>query len=138
MTTTSEDLNNLELTGDSEVQNAVFLRAFNSGDGAVFDRLYRDDSVSNLSGAPLSGAERTRAIKEFLATGPSLDSTVRYSHTAGDTSLVVVDFKLEITGDDGERVKLTGTCTDVLTQDPDGRWLMAIDRPVADQMPTAG
>ncbi|MGW1888045.1 YybH family protein [Streptomyces sp. NPDC001970] len=129
------DLYNLELTGDSEIQNAVFLRAFNSGDGAAFDRLYRDDAISNLSGKPLSGPERTKAIKELLATGPSLDSTIKYSYTAGDTILVVVDFNLEIANDEGERQKIHGTCTDVLTREPNGKWMMAIDRPVADELP---
>ena len=133
----TSDLYSLELTGDSEVQNDVFLKAFNSGDGAVFDRLYREDAISNLSGGPLNGEERTKAIKEFLATGPSLDSTVKYSYTAGDVSLVVVDFRLEITNEQGERVRVRGTCTDVIRQVEDGRWLMAIDRPVADAMPRA-
>lgn len=133
--TTEVDLYDLELTGDSAVQNEVFLRAFNSGDGAVFDRLYREDAISNLSGKPLNGAERKKAIKDFLATRPSLDSTVKCSYTVGDTSLVVVDFNLEITDENGTRVQVHGTCTDVLVRVEDGRWLMAIDRPVADRLP---
>jgi ketosteroid isomerase-like protein len=134
---TDIDLHDLDLTGDADVQNDVFLIAFNSGDGRVFDRLYREDAISNLSGGPLNGEERTKAIIEFLATGPSLKSKIKRSYTAGDTSLVVVDFDLEIPGENGERIKLHGTCTDVLRLGEDGKWLMAIDRPVADQLPTA-
>ncbi|ARQ71077.1 YybH family protein [Streptomyces marincola] len=134
-TTTETDLYDLDLTDDPEVQNAVFLRAFNSGDGAAFDRLYRDDAISNLSGKPLTGNERTEAIKQFLATGPSLDSSIKYAYTAGDTILVVVDFNLEITKEAGERQKIHGTCTDVLRRVENGKWMMAIDRPVADKLP---
>ncbi|MFD3700873.1 YybH family protein [Streptomyces sp. NPDC058646] len=129
--TAEVDLYSLELTDDPEVQNDVFLRAFNSGEGAAFDRLYRDDAISNLSGKPLSGAERTRAITELLAKGPTLKSTLKHSYTAGDVTLIVVDFELGIPGDDGELVPVKGSCTDVVRRVEDGRWLMAVDRPVA-------
>ncbi|KAB2587519.1 nuclear transport factor 2 family protein, partial [Streptomyces arboris] len=39
----------LTLTDDPDQQNEVFLKAFNSGEGAIFDQLYRDDAVSNLT-----------------------------------------------------------------------------------------
>ena len=125
------DLENLELTDDPETQNEVFLAAFNSGQGSIFDRLYRDDAISNLSGGPLNGAARTKAITELLATKPKLKSTVKHSYVAGDTSLIIVDFELELTGEDGELMRVNGTCTDVLVREPDGKWMMAIDRPVA-------
>lgn len=124
------DLDNLDLTDDPETQNEVFLAAFNSGQGAIFDRLYRDDAISNLSGAPLSGEARTRAITEMLATGPVLKSKVRSSYIAGDTSLIIVDFDLQITGADGQPQRITGVCTDVLIRGADGKWIMAVDRPV--------
>ncbi|MEU1282362.1 nuclear transport factor 2 family protein [Streptomyces sp. NPDC005805] len=132
MTTTDAELWNLELTDDPDVQNDVFLKAFNSGDGGVFDRLYRDDAISNLSGAPLTGAERTRAIKEMLAKGPTLNSTLKHSYTAGDVTLIVVDFELGLPDEEGNLVPVKGSCTDVIRRGEDGRWLMAIDRPVAD------
>lgn len=121
----------LDLTDDPETQNVVFLTAFNSGEGSIFDRLYRDDAISNLSGQPLSGVERTNAITEFLATKPKLKSTVKHSYVAGDTSLIVVDFELEVKGEHGEPVRVNGVCTDVLVREPNGKWMMAVDRPVA-------
>lgn len=126
------DLENMDLTDDPDTQNEVFLAAFNSGRGAIFDSLYREDSISNLSGAPLTGAERTRAITEMLATGPKLTSTVVASHVAGDTSLIIVRFDLEITTPDGTRQRILGRCTDVLVRGADGKWVMAVDRPVAE------
>ncbi|MFI1394005.1 YybH family protein [Streptomyces sp. NPDC020681] len=134
---TGIDLNALELTADPDQQNEVFLIAFNSYDGAVFDRLYRDDAISNLSGAPLTGAARKAKITELLAQKPSLKATLRHSYTAGDVQLIVVDYEMEVPGPDGERQELRGTCTDVLRRGEDGKWLMAIDRPIPEEQPAA-
>ncbi|MGX2998289.1 YybH family protein [Streptomyces sp. JNUCC 64] len=130
--TAATDLYNLELTDDPDVQNEVFLKVFNSGDGHAFDRLYRADAVSNLSGRPRTGPDRTRAIVELLAKGPTLKSTVKHSYTAGDVTLIVVDFELGVPDENGELVPVKGSCTDVIRRGEDGRWLMAVDRPVAD------
>jgi ketosteroid isomerase-like protein len=128
------DLQNLDLTDDPDVQNDVFLAAFNSGQGAIFDSLYRDDSISNLSGGPLTGEARTEAIVALLATKPKLTSKVKASYTAGDTSLIIVDYDLEITKEDGGKQRILGKCTDVLVRGEDGKWVMAVDRPVADSV----
>lgn len=134
--TATTDLTNLVLTDDAEQQNQAFIDAFNSGDGAIFDQLYRDDAISNLSGAPLTGAARTQGIIDLLKTGPKLDSKVLHNYVAGDVSLVFVEFKLEVTDEQGERQTITGTCTDVMRRTGDNRWIMAVDRPLADELPT--
>ncbi|MBW4716732.1 YybH family protein [Saccharothrix obliqua] len=128
------DLQNLELTDDPEVQNDVFLAAFNSGQGAIFDSLYRDDSISNLTGKPLSGRSRTEAITALLATRPRLKSRVKSYYTTGDTSLIIVEYDLQVTLEDGREQRILGKCTDVLVRGEDGRWVMAVDRPVADSV----
>ncbi|GGX61891.1 YybH family protein [Streptomyces hiroshimensis] len=128
--TTGVDLYNLDLTDDPETQNDVFLLAFNSGEGAVFDGLYREDAISNLSGAPLTGAERTAAITEILKHKPGLEATYRYALVAGDVSMIVVDYELEVPGPDGTTTLRRGTCTDVMRRGADGKWRMTIDRPV--------
>lgn len=124
------DLEDLELTDDPEIQNAVFLAAFNSGKGAIFDRLYRSDAISNLSGSPRTGDDRTAAITALLATHPQLNSRVIDSYVAKDTSLIVVEFELTLTDESGESVQHNGICTDVLVREADGKWIMAIDRPI--------
>jgi len=124
------DLENLDLTGDPETQNEVFLAAFNSGRGEIFDKLYRKDAISNLSGKPLTGAARTQAVTDLLAGKPKLNSKVRHSYIAGDTSLIIVDFELEVSDEAGRPRKITGVCTDVLVREPNGKWVMAIDRPI--------
>ncbi|MFG2557028.1 YybH family protein [Streptomyces sp. NPDC048581] len=120
----------LTLTDDPHQQNDVFTDAFNSGEGAVFDQLYRSDAISNLTGRTLTGPERTQAITEFLATKPKLTATVRRTYRTGDTMLLIVDFSVEAVGADGSPEKLDGRCTDVLVRDENGKWIMAIDRPV--------
>ncbi|MGX1885813.1 YybH family protein [Streptomyces sp. NPDC055287] len=136
MTATTTDLSNLVLTDDVEQQNQAFIDAFNSGDGSIFDQLYRDDAISNLSGSPLTGAERRQGIIDLLKTGPTLDSKVLHNYVAGDVSLVIVEFHLEVTDEEGSRQKISGTCTDVMRRTGDNRWIMAIDRPLADELPT--
>ncbi|AWI31544.1 YybH family protein [Streptomyces tirandamycinicus] len=128
---TDFDPNNPDLTDDPDTQNEVFLQAFNTGDGAIFDSLYRKDSISNFSGEPLTGGARLAWFKEFLAAKPSLKAELTHSYVAGDVALVGVRYSIDTVGKDGEPVHLEGVCTDVLRRIEDGRWLMAIDRPVA-------
>ncbi|MFD0311387.1 YybH family protein [Streptomyces sp. NPDC127119] len=125
------DPENPDLTSDTDIQNEIFIQVFNSGDGELFNRLYLDDSISNFSGEPLTGAARLAFFKEFLASKPSLKASVTHSYVAGDVALIGVDYSIETTGPDGEPLLLEGNCTDVLRRVEDGRWLMAIDRPVA-------
>lgn len=125
------DFDNPDLSSDTELQNEIFLQVFNAGDGELFDRLYLEDSISNFSGEPLSGAARRTFFKEFFATKPVLDARVTHAYVAGDVSLIGVRFTIDGTGEDGKPMHLEGNCTDVLRRLDDGRWLMAIDRPVA-------
>lgn len=120
-----------DLTDDTWTQNEIFLQAFNSGDGTLFDSLYLQDAISNFSGRPLTGADRLAFFKEFLAAKPALKAEVTHSYVAGDVALVGVKYSIDTTGENGEPVHLEGVCTDVLRRGADGRWLMAIDRPVA-------
>lgn len=120
-----------DLTTDVDVQNDIFLEFFNSGDGELFNRLYREDSISNFSGEPLTGAARLAFFKEFLATKPVLQARVDTAYFAGDVALIAVIYSVDGVKPDGEPLHLEGRCTDVVRRGEDGRWLMAIDRPVA-------
>ncbi|MFG3497345.1 YybH family protein [Streptomyces sp. NPDC047928] len=120
-----------DLTDDPETQNDIFIQVFNSGDGELFNRLYLEDSISNFSGEPLTGAARLAFFKEFLAAKPTLKASITHSYVAGDVALIGVEYSIDTKGPDGEPMRLEGTCTDVLCRGADGRWLMSIDRPVA-------
>ena len=126
----SEGLN-FDIPDDPHKQNDLFVRLFNQGDGALYDSMYTADAISNLSGAPLTGAARTKFFTDFLAGGPRIDSKVTQAYTTGDTSLLIVDYHLDIRGENGESVNVSGTCTDVLVRNADGEWRLAVDRPVA-------
>ncbi|GIE82600.1 hypothetical protein Aph02nite_85500 [Actinoplanes philippinensis] len=117
---------------DPHLQNELFVRIFNSGDGALYDSMYTPDAISNISGTPLTGAQRTQFFKDFLATGPSIASKVTQSYTTKDTSLLIVDYHLEIPQPDGSTASVHGTCTDVLIRNSEGQWRLAVDRPVPD------
>lgn len=124
------DRSNPDLTDDQYVQNEIFMQAFNSGDGALFDSLYREDSISNFSGTPLTGADRLAFLKDYLATKPVSLATLTKAYVAGDVALIKVEYIIDNQGPN-ERSRVEGYCTDVLRRGKDGRWLMAIDRPVA-------
>ncbi|MFJ4778927.1 YybH family protein [Streptomyces sp. NPDC088762] len=125
------DYDKPDLTDDTDQQNEIFLQVFNSGDGELFDRLYRQDAISNFSGTPLTGAERLKFFKDFLALKPALQAKVTHSYVAGDVALIGVEFRIDGTDADGKPLHIEGKCTDVLRRVEDGRWLMAVDRPVA-------
>ncbi|MEU3776661.1 nuclear transport factor 2 family protein [Streptomyces sp. NPDC032472] len=131
------NLIDFEISEDPDKLNELFVRIFNSGDGALYDSMYTDDAVSNISGAPLSGPERTAFFKEFLASGPRIDSKVLQTYTTGDTSLLIVDYKLDVPTPDGQTVHMHGTCTDVLIRNENGEWRLAVDRPVPEGEPEA-
>lgn len=118
---------------DPDEQNDLFVRIFNSGDGALYDSMYTADAISNISGGPLTGAARTQFFADFLGTGPKINSKVLQTYTTGDTSLLIVDYSLDIPGPDGTVTNVSGTCTDVLIRNEQGDWRLAIDRPVAGQ-----
>ncbi|WP_405431061.1 YybH family protein [Micromonospora sp. NBC_00617] len=125
-------INESTIPDDPDLQNELFVRIFNSGDGALYDSMYTPDAISNISGAPLTGAERTQFFKDFLATGPKIASKVSQTYTTADTSLLIVDYQLELPQPDGSTATVRGTCTDVLIRNAEGQWRLAIDRPVPD------
>ncbi|MEV6926600.1 nuclear transport factor 2 family protein [Dactylosporangium sp. NPDC051485] len=128
-----DSIANSVIPDDPDLQNDLFVRIFNSGDGALYDSMYTADAISNISGAPLSGEARTKFFVDFLSTGPKIQSKVSQTYTTGDTSLLIVDYHLEIPNPDGTVTPVHGTCTDVLIRNTDGDWRLAIDRPVPEE-----
>lgn len=126
-----------DIPDDPHKQNDLFVRLFNHGDGLLYDSMYTADAVSNISGQPLTGRARTEFFRDFLASGPKIDSKVVQAYTTGDTSLLIVDYRLDIHDENGEVAEVHGTCTDVLVRNVDGEWRLAVDRPVADSSAAA-
>ncbi|MCK2215148.1 DUF4440 domain-containing protein [Actinomadura sp. ATCC 31491] len=109
---------------------AVFAERFNSGDLAALAEVYEEGAVFVPEpGRPLAGAEARAANAAFVALGLPIEVRPRHVYVSGDLALLVVDWVIDGTGADGERVRLEGTATDVARHGPDGHWRYAIDNP---------
>lgn len=112
-----------------------YVTAFNAGDADTVNSCYTPEAVAVWEpGSPLSGDARRAYTEEFLASRkPSIDTDVREAYVTGDTALLVVDWTMELTGDDGARERLRGVGLDVLRLTEDGRWLYAVDDPFGEE-----
>ncbi|MFJ8844695.1 YybH family protein [Streptomyces cyaneofuscatus] len=111
----------------TQAENAV--RAINSGDAELLDRLFADDAISVLEdGKTVTGAERKAGRAELLALGPVMTAAVVESYVTSDTALLVVEWSIEVAATaDGPR-RLSGTALDVLRRRGDD-WLYVIENP---------
>ncbi|MFE1950028.1 YybH family protein [Streptomyces sp. NPDC059524] len=109
---------------------ALFMAVFNAGDAQGLSRLYREDAVLVPDpGHPVTGEGLLAANGRFLGYGLPIDIRLRHTYVAGDTALLVADWKLCGVATDGETVDLGGTATDVAQRGADGRWRYVIDNP---------
>ncbi|MBF9133014.1 DUF4440 domain-containing protein [Plantactinospora sp. S1510] len=118
------------LTDDPGEHPRIFARAFNTGDAAAVERVYEPGAVLvPTPGRPVTGPARAAANQRFLALGLPIEVRPRHVYVADDVALLLVDWKIDGTGTDGQRVHLEGTATDVARRGPDGRWRYVIDNP---------
>ncbi|SRR6266568_4991305 len=109
----------------------LFARHLNAGDLEAALTLYEPDaSFRPQPDTLVSGLPAIReALAGFFALRPTLDGEIQRVLRAGDIALVVNKWRLAGTLPDGTPVQQSGTSTDVLRRQPDGRWLLAIDHP---------
>jgi uncharacterized protein (TIGR02246 family) len=108
----------------------VFADAFNTGDAAAVERLFEPDAVFvTVPGSLVSGEDRRRATGDFLSLGVPIAITLRHSYVCGDLALLIGDFVIDGTGQDGTHVHIEGTATDVARRGADGCWRYVIDNP---------
>jgi ketosteroid isomerase-like protein len=108
----------------------VFADAFNSGDADAVERLFEADAVFVTEpGDVVSGDKRRRATGDFLQLGVPIAITVRHTYVSADIALLIGDFVIHGTGQDGTEVHLEGTATDVARRGADGCWRYVIDNP---------
>ncbi|MEV4874875.1 YybH family protein [Streptomyces cyaneofuscatus] len=124
----------VELPSEIEEHLDHYVAAFNAGDADAVNSLYTEDAVGVWEiGNPLNGEARRAFLKEFLADRkPTIDADVREAYVAGDTTFLVVDWTMQITGDDGAREQLRGVGLDVLRRVGD-QWRYAVDLPFGDE-----
>jgi ketosteroid isomerase-like protein len=128
--------NGTELPKDVEEHLEEYVAAFNSHDADAVNALYTEEAVGVWEqGKPLSGQARRDYVKEFLETArPEISAIVREAYVTGDTTLLVVDWTMQVDDGKGSRERLVGVGLDVLRRAGDtGRWLYAIDDPFGEE-----
>ncbi|MFE2556373.1 YybH family protein [Streptomyces sp. NPDC055103] len=124
-----------ELAREVEEHTDRYVRAFNSGDADAVNSMYTNEAVAVWEpGKPLAGDERRASVEEFLARKPKIHTKTRHSYVTGDTALLIVDWSIATTTDDGEPELLTGVGVDVLRRDDAGVWRYAVDDPYGDSV----
>jgi ketosteroid isomerase-like protein len=104
-------------------QIETFVAAFNRGDAAALDGIYDEQGVLvPAPGRPMTGDQRRAATAHLLSFGKPMRAKARHSYEAGDIALIIVDWSIDDLG-------MTGTATDVLRRDTDGRWRYLVDNP---------
>lgn len=126
----------VEIPKELEEHLERYITAFNAGDSEGVNSCYTDAGIIVWEkGNPVSGEARRAAIKEFLATAqPRIETDVREAYVTGDTTLLVVDWTMEVNAETGKgRENLRGVGLDVLRKQADGSWLYAVDDPFGEE-----
>ncbi|MFB8274682.1 YybH family protein [Nocardia colli] len=109
---------------------ARWVELFNARDLAALDVLYEPDAVVvPQPGHPVTGADRSAALADFMGLGVPMKAALRQAVVANDIALLVIDWSLTGTGPDGREIDLGGTATDIVRRGADGLWRYVIDNP---------
>jgi uncharacterized protein (TIGR02246 family) len=113
------------------------IRAFtdrvHAGDLDGLVALYEPGAVFEPEpGVVLRGRDAIRqALAALLAVRPTMVATVVQVLEADDVALVVNEWTLTGAGPDGAEVRRDGRSADVVRRQPDGSWLVLVDKPWA-------
>jgi uncharacterized protein (TIGR02246 family) len=109
----------------------TFSERLNSHDIDGLLALYEPTAVFEpRPGTVVTGTVAIRtALSALLATRPMIASRIDQALTADDVALVLNTWELTGIAPDGSPVRQGGRSTDVVRRQPDGRWLVAIDKP---------
>jgi uncharacterized protein (TIGR02246 family) len=125
MTTTEPDLS----TPEALMQ--CFADRLNAGDLDGLVTLYEPTAVfAPQPGVVVHGHAAIRgALGELLGIGPTISSQTVEVLAGDDIALVVNEWALTGTAPDGTEVRQGGRSADVVRRQPDGRWLVVVDKP---------
>lgn len=114
-----------------EALMAAFADRLNAGDLDGLVALYEPDAVFEAQpGVVAHGHAAIRdALGQLLTLGPTISAETVQVLTGGDVALVVNEWTMTGTAPDGEAVHQGGRSADVVRRQPDGRWLVVVDKP---------
>ncbi len=110
----------------------AFASAFNNQDLQALTNLFAADAAfMPQPDTVVSGDSIAPALQEFLALNGPIDLAVRRTIVAGDTALIIADWRVEGVGVDptGNPIYVAGTSADVARRAADGTWRYLIDNP---------
>ena len=114
-----------------EIPNLI-LEALNSGDSNAVSLLYEEGGVVAADVTePVRGRPAVRVqIEGFLATGPRFTLVDTEVLQSGNIALIRSQWTIAMIDAEG-KISESGVCpTLVVRQQPEGNWLVLIDRPV--------
>lgn len=114
-----------------EEVDRLFAQALNAGDLDALVALYEPAAAfAPPGGQPVSGHAAIRAsFVPFMPARPRMSLTPRVLLQTADLALVRTQWRLEMTGQDGQPATANGESIEVMRRQPDGRWLLALDVP---------
>ena len=108
----------------------LFEQALNSVDLDALVALYAFDGFLLARGGPARGVSAIRrALAEYVAMKPTIQLTTRRVVQAGNTALLVADWRFHGTAADDGNVSTSGTSIQVARRQPDRSWRYLIDLP---------
>ena len=118
------------MAGPSDTVNQL-TQAINRGDLEAALALYEANAVLVVQPGHLAcGTTQLReALARFIALEPTLRSEAQEVIGAGDLALYVGRWTLRGVDPTGHTVVMGGESSDILRQQRDGRWLIALDNP---------
>lgn len=97
---------------------------FNSRNIETMLGFYEDDAVIiSISGEPRRGKkEIARELQQSFGFGLPIKITDRKIYSTDNLASLVLEWKIAGTGNNGEKVNITGTSSDYAKKGPDGYW----------------
>jgi uncharacterized protein (TIGR02246 family) len=111
--------------------HSQFATAFNSGNVDAIMALYEPEAtLVPQPGQIVQGRDAIReALLQFLALKGTMEVKSIFTVRGPRVALTRGQWKLSGTGPDGKPIEMTGQSVEVVRQQPNGEWLLAVDHP---------
>jgi uncharacterized protein (TIGR02246 family) len=111
--------------------HSQFATTFNSGNVDAIMALYKPEAtLVPQAGQIVQGRDAIReALLQFLALKGTMEVKSIFTVRGPGVALTRGQWKLSGTGPDGKPIEMTGQSVEVVRQQPNGEWLLAVDHP---------